>query len=82
MMDIWQEPEDYSRIIHVSEDGTTQIRLTVNTFRGVEYMHLRKYYQSFVHIHLQKKKYVYQIDFRQLQIVFRLLNLLKDFHQN
>ena len=35
MMDIWQEPEDYSRIIHVSEDETTQIRLTVNTFRGV-----------------------------------------------
>ena len=47
MMDIWQEPEDYSRIVHVSEDGTMQVRLTVNTFRGVEYLHLRKYYQSF-----------------------------------
>ena len=47
MMDLWKEPEDYSRIIHVSEDETTQIRLTVNTFRGVEYLHLRKYYQSF-----------------------------------
>ena len=47
MMDIWQEPEDYSRIVHVDRDGTTQIRLTVNTFRGVEYLHLRKYYQSF-----------------------------------
>ena len=47
MMDIWQEPEDYSRIIHVSEDETTQIRLTVNTFRGVEYLHLRKYYLDF-----------------------------------
>ena len=47
MIDIWQEPEEYSRIIHVTEDGTMQVRLTVNTFRGVEYLHLRKYYLSF-----------------------------------
>ena len=47
MIDIWQEPEDYSRIVHVTEDGTMQVRLTVNTFRGVEYLHLRKYYLSF-----------------------------------
>lgn len=46
-MDEWQAPEEYSRIIHVSEDGTQQIRLTVNTFYGKEYLHLRKYYQSF-----------------------------------
>ena len=46
MMDEWQAPEEYSRIIHVSEDGTQQIRLTVNTFYGKEYLHLRKYYQS------------------------------------
>lgn len=47
MIDIWQAPEEYSRIIHVSEDNNVQVRLTVNTFRGVEYLHLRKYYQSF-----------------------------------
>ena len=47
MSDIWQEPEVYSRIIHESEDGLEQIRLTVNTFREVEYLHLRKYYLDF-----------------------------------
>ena len=47
MIDIWQEPEVYSRIIHDSEDGLEQIRLTVNTFREVEYLHLRKYYLDF-----------------------------------
>jgi|TARA_R110002110_G_scaffold42549_8_gene133396 hypothetical protein len=47
MIDIWQAPEEFSRIVHVSEDGSNQIRLTVNTFRGKEYLHLRKYYMSF-----------------------------------
>ena len=36
MVDIWQEPEMYSRIIHEKEDGLEQIRLTVNTVREVE----------------------------------------------
>jgi len=44
MVDIWQEPEVYSRIIHENEDGLEQVRLTINTFREVEYIHLRKYY--------------------------------------
>jgi len=47
MVDIWQEPEMYSRIIHEKEDGMEQIRLTINTFREVEYLHLRKYYLDF-----------------------------------
>ena len=47
MIDIWQEPEVYSRIIHESEDGLEQVRLTINTFREVEYIHLRKYYLDF-----------------------------------
>ena len=47
MIDIWQAPEEFSRIVHVSEDGDYQVRLTVNTFRGKEYLHLRKYYMSF-----------------------------------
>ena len=47
MVDIWQTPEEYSRIIHVTEDGMTQTRLTVNNFHGVEYLHLRKYYLDF-----------------------------------
>ena len=34
-------------IIHENEDGLEQVRLTINTFREVEYIHLRKYYLDF-----------------------------------
>ena len=40
-------PEAYSRVIHYDEVKEVQIRLTINTFRGIEYMHLRKYYMDF-----------------------------------
>ena len=39
------DEEIYSRIIHATEDF--QVRLTINRFRGIEYMHLRKYYLDF-----------------------------------
>ena len=35
------------KIISETEDGTEQIRLTINTFRDIEYLHLRKYYLDF-----------------------------------
>ena len=35
----------YYRIIHATEDK--QIRLVVNEFRDVEYMHVREYYRDF-----------------------------------
>jgi len=37
--------EIYSRIIQDNEHN--QIRLVINEFRGVEYLHLRKYYLTF-----------------------------------
>jgi hypothetical protein len=37
--------EIYSRIIHDNEHN--QIRLVINEFRGIEYLHLRKYYLTF-----------------------------------
>lgn len=40
-----QSEEVYSRIIQ--ENEFNQVRLTVNIFRGVEYIHLRKYYMDF-----------------------------------
>lgn len=46
-MKIHEAPEVYSKLVHESEDGTEQVRLTVNEFRGVEYLHLRKYYLDF-----------------------------------
>lgn len=37
--------EIYSRII--AEGEHTQLRLTINEFRDIEYLHLRKYYLDF-----------------------------------
>ena len=47
MVDLFQKPEFYSRIIHVKESGDEQIRLVVNSFRNQEYLHFRKYYLDF-----------------------------------
>ena len=46
-MDLYQAPELYERTIHYDTDKEVQIRLTVSTFRGVEYLSLRKYYLDF-----------------------------------
>ena len=46
-MELYTAPEAYSRVIHYDPLKETQIRLTINTFRGVEYLHLRKYYMDF-----------------------------------
>ena len=46
-MDLYNAPEAYSRVIHYDEVRQVQVRLTINTFRDIEYMHLRKYYLDF-----------------------------------
>ena len=46
-MDLHEAPEAYSRVVHYDSLKEVQIRLTINTFRGIEYMHLRKYYLDF-----------------------------------
>jgi len=46
-MDLHEAPEAYSRVVHYDTVKEVQVRLTVNTFRGVEYLHLRKYYMDF-----------------------------------
>ena len=46
-MKIYEAPEIYEKIISETKEGTEQIRLTINEFRGVEYLHLRKYYLDF-----------------------------------
>ena len=46
-MELYVAPSMYEKIIHYNEDKEIQVRLTVNTFRGIEYLHLRKYYLSF-----------------------------------
>ena len=46
-MKIYEAPEVYEKLISETADGTEQVKLTINEFRGVEYMHLRKYYLDF-----------------------------------
>ena len=46
-MNVNEAPEIYEKIISENEEATEQIRLTINTFREVEYLHLRKYYLDF-----------------------------------
>jgi len=46
-MKLHEAPEMYEKIISENEEGTEQVKLTINTFRDVEYLHLRKYYLDF-----------------------------------
>ena len=46
-MELHTAPEAYSRIVHYDTVKEQQIRLTINTFRGIEYLHLREYYMDF-----------------------------------
>ena len=46
-MQLHEAPTMYERIIHYNEEKEIQVRLTVSTFRGIEYLHLRKYYLAF-----------------------------------
>lgn len=46
-MELYQAPPTYERIIYEDTVKHIQTRVVVNTFRGVEYFHLRKYYLDF-----------------------------------
>ena len=46
-MELHKAPPVYERVIHYNEEHEVQIRLSVNSFRGTEYLHLRKYYLDF-----------------------------------
>ena len=43
----YRAPEIYERVIHYDEEKHIQVRLAIKEFRGIEYLHLRKYYQDF-----------------------------------
>lgn len=47
MVAIYEESNIYEKLIHYDEIKQIQIRLTINSFRGIEYLHLRKYYLDF-----------------------------------
>ena len=47
MIQLHEAPAVYEHVIHYDEEKETQIRVVVSTFRGIEYLHLRKYYMDF-----------------------------------
>jgi hypothetical protein len=46
-MELHEAAPVYERIIHYDESKEIQVRLVVSSFRGIEYLHLRKYYLDF-----------------------------------
>ena len=46
-MNLHEAPEIYEKVIHYDEAKEVQVRLTINSFRGIEYLHVRKYYMDF-----------------------------------
>ena len=47
MIELHEAPPIYEKEIHYNEDRHEKIFLTLNTFRGIEYLSIRKYYQDF-----------------------------------
>lgn len=46
-MELYEAPEIFERVIHYNEVKEIQVRLTISTFKGIEYLSLREYYLSF-----------------------------------
>lgn len=46
-MELYEAPEVYEKIVLEDPEKLLQVRLTVSTFRDIEYLGLRKYYLDF-----------------------------------
>lgn len=46
----------FERLIHEDPDKGIQLKLVINEFRGVEYLHIRKYFLSFDEGYLPTKE--------------------------
>ena len=47
MIEIHEAPALYEHLIHYDEAKHVKVFLTINTFRDIEYLSIRKYYQDF-----------------------------------
>jgi len=47
MIEIHEAPPVFEKLIHYDERKHEKVFLTINTFRDVEYLSIRKYYQDF-----------------------------------
>lgn len=43
-----KEPELYEKLIYNNEDKFYQLRLVVNEFKGKQYLHIRKYFLTYL----------------------------------
>jgi hypothetical protein len=46
-MELYESPELFEKIIFEDDVNHIQVRLVVNSFRGTEYLSIRKYYLEF-----------------------------------
>jgi len=47
MIELHNAPPVYEKLIHYNEEKHERDYLTVNSFRNIEYLHIRKYYLDF-----------------------------------
>jgi|TARA_R110001592_G_scaffold258846_1_gene522651 hypothetical protein len=47
MIELHNAPPVYEKLIHYNEEKHERVYLTVNSFRNIEYLHIRKYYLDF-----------------------------------
>lgn len=47
MIELHDAPPVYEKVIHYNEEKSEKVYVMINTFRGTEYLHIRKYYQDF-----------------------------------
>lgn len=71
-----QEEEFYEKIIYDNQDKFYQLRLVVNEFRGKQYVHLRKYFQTYEGEYQASKEGVSME--ASLENIFSLLDGLMD----
>ena len=65
-MKLHEAPELYEKVISENEEGTEQVKLTINTFYDTEYLHLRKYYLDFEILSLAESKSILETHFKDI----------------
>ena len=74
MIELHTAPSVYEKEIHYYEDKGQKIYLMVNTFKGSEYLHLRKYYQDFDEVWKPSKEGIaMKLDFDNSRELFTAL---------
>lgn len=71
MIELNEDPPVYEKVIHYDAKKQERVMLTINPFRGTEYLHLRRYYQDFEEEWLPTKQGVsMELDFDNARNLF------------